>query len=112
MGKFKEQRGELEGGDGLEIGLHRRVADDGKRFPAVDVLVGRLSAFSRRGEGVRGRGVGSRSRSIGGWRMTGSALTRWTLHVACDSLSEGSKGGWFGRGKGLAVLHNRRLADF
>ena len=44
--------------------------------------------------------------------MTGSALTRWTLHVACDSLSEGSKGGWFGRGKGLAGLHYGRLADF
>ncbi len=44
-----------------------------------------------------------------GWRMTGSALTRWTLNFSCDSLS---KGGWFGRGKGLAILHNRRLADF
>ena len=27
VGKFKEQRGELEGGDGLEVGLRRRVAD-------------------------------------------------------------------------------------
>ncbi len=35
--KFKEQRGESEGGDGLEIGPDRRLADDGKRSDALDV---------------------------------------------------------------------------
>ncbi len=38
--KFKKQRGESEGGGGLGIGPDRRLADDGKRFQAVDVLCG------------------------------------------------------------------------
>ena len=43
----------------------------------------------------------------GGWRMTGSASMRWTLHLSCDSLLRERVQGEGGDSAGPG----RRLAD-
>ena len=56
------------------------LADDGKRWEVLDVAfigdsssIDSISLFASFSLCVR-------LARIGGWRMTGSALTRWTLH--------------------------------
>ncbi len=67
------------GRGGLEIPSERRLADDGKRLPAMDVLFSRES-FLRRGEFLERGWVPSRR--ILGWWMTGSALQAVDVVVA------------------------------
>ena len=55
--KFKEQRGESEGGDGLEIRPERRLADDGKRSSGRWTLYNCVA--SRREVLKRSKGRGS-----------------------------------------------------
>ena len=98
-----------------------RLADDGKRFEAMDVVQGLLLGekffFIENREGVWGR-VGKKSDRIGPWRMTGSALKRWTLYRHCFSersffsiffLSKMGRG--LGKG-GQKIGPDGRLADF
>ena len=61
----KQKGGGLEEG-GLQVGPDRREADDGKRFPAVDVVLALLLGenFLKMGGGPVG----------GGQKMTGSAF--------------------------------------
>ena len=69
MTEFFGRGGSLREGMGQKVGRDTRLADDGKRFDAVDVLCGR-GGFYIGGQGVRGRGWGKRLAGKLGWRMT------------------------------------------
>ena len=74
------------GEDGRPIARGRRVADDGKRLPAMDVVEQCVTLWKR--EEVWRRG-GSRVTLTGGMRMTGSAFQRWTFHDCCSLIGGG-----------------------
>ena len=86
------------------------MADDGKRFDAVDVLFLSTGGYEGR-ESEGGDGV-KRFAGLGGWRkpwrMTGSALTRWTLHLEPEAMKgEGVRGRGVGTGFSGAVLRGK-----
>ena len=59
------------------------LADDGKRFDALDVGMEPEAVI---GEGVRGRGVGKKSCLTGGWRKTWR-IFRFLWHSSARMLS-------------------------
>ena len=107
------------GKGGLNIAAGRREADDGKRFPAVDVVLALLLGENTwKWEGVQGEG-GTLSDLAGGMRMTGSAFQRWTLYWDCFSeriLGNGRVSGGEGGNKstrvgGVRVSRNERSEE-
>ena len=70
-------------------------ADDGKRFDALGVVFGAGGFFRIRRGGSLREGRGKRFAGELGWRMTGSALTRWTFYFVDGVFWEGreSEGG-------------------
>ena len=101
------------GGPGGERGvltIDQPVADDGKRSESLAHAVN-VGFWVITGWGSRGR-VGAGLGPIGGWRMTGSAFSGWTLYLGLLLGKKSWEGEvWRGRGRSGSRLR-RRLADF